>query len=110
MRENSRTSWEVPAPGPAKFPRPVPALLPSGVNHSELVKAAEKAFRTLPVSPNLIPLAGCKAHPNSDFISLEVHVCNDDIPTAHLGVAAEGVSWSPTCNTCPPLSIDYTTQ
>ncbi|KAF8502895.1 Metalloenzyme, LuxS/M16 peptidase-like protein, partial [Russula emetica] len=51
-----------------------------GVDHGKLVKAAEKAFGTLPVSPNPIPL-GCKAHPKPDFIGPEVHIRDDDIPT-----------------------------
>jgi predicted Zn-dependent peptidase len=39
-----------------------------GVDHGELVKAAEKAFGMLPVSPNPIPL-GRTAHPKPDFSS-----------------------------------------
>ncbi|KAF8490439.1 Metalloenzyme, LuxS/M16 peptidase-like protein, partial [Russula emetica] len=58
----------------------------SGVNHGELVKAAEKAFGTLPVSPNPIPL-GCKAHPKPDFIGSEVRIQDDNIPTTHIAVA-----------------------
>ena len=64
-----------------------------GVDHGDLVKAAEKAFGTLPVSPNPIPL-GRKAHPKPDFIGSEVRVRDDDIPTTHIAVAVEGVSWS----------------
>jgi processing peptidase subunit beta len=64
-----------------------------GVDHDELVKAAEKSFGTLPVSPNPIPL-GRKAHPKSDFVGSEVRVRDDDIPMAHIAVAVEGVSWS----------------
>ncbi|KAI0299489.1 Metalloenzyme, LuxS/M16 peptidase-like protein [Russula brevipes] len=64
-----------------------------GVDHGELVKAAEKAFGTIPVSPNPIPL-GRKAHPKPDFVGSEVRVRDDDIPTAHIAVAVEGVSWS----------------
>jgi mitochondrial-processing peptidase subunit beta len=60
-----------------------------GVDHGELVKAREKAFGTLPVSPNPIPLDR-KAHPKSDFIGSEVRV-HDDIPTTHIAVAVEGV-------------------
>ena len=64
-----------------------------GVDHGELVKAAEKAFGTLPVSPNPIPL-GRKAHPKPDFVGSEVRLRDDNIPTAHIAVAVEGVSWS----------------
>ncbi|KAF8260981.1 Metalloenzyme, LuxS/M16 peptidase-like protein [Lactarius quietus] len=64
-----------------------------GVDHSELVKAAEKSFGTLPVSTNPIPL-GRKAHPKPDFIGSEVRIRDDNIPTAHIAVAVEGVSWS----------------
>ena len=64
-----------------------------GVDHAELVKVAEKSFSTLPVSPNPIPL-GRKAHRKPDFVGSEVRVRDDDIPTAHIAVAVEGVSWS----------------
>jgi processing peptidase subunit beta len=64
-----------------------------GVDHGELVKAAEKAFGALPVSSNPIPL-GRTAHPKPDFVGSEVRVRDDDIPTAHIAVAVEGVSWS----------------
>jgi processing peptidase subunit beta len=64
-----------------------------GVDHGELVKAAEKSFSTLPVSSNPIPL-GRKAHAKPDFIGSEVRVRDDSIPTAHIAVAVEGVSWS----------------
>ena len=64
-----------------------------GVDHGELVKAAEKSFSTLPVSANPIPL-GRKAHPKPDFIGSEVRVRDDSIPTAHIAVAVEGASWS----------------
>jgi predicted Zn-dependent peptidase len=64
-----------------------------GVDHGELVRAAEKSFGGLPVSPNPIPF-GRKAHPKPDFVGSEVRVRDDDIPTAHIAVAVEGVSWS----------------
>jgi processing peptidase subunit beta len=64
-----------------------------GVDHGELVKAAEKAFGTIPVSPNPIPL-GRKAHSKPDFVGSEVRIRDDDITTAHIAVAVEGVSWS----------------
>ncbi|ETW82106.1 putative metallo peptidase M16 [Heterobasidion irregulare TC 32-1] len=64
-----------------------------GVDHAELVKAAEKSFSTLPVSPNPIPL-GRLAHPRTNFVGSEVRVRDDDIPTAHIAIAVEGVGWS----------------
>ncbi|KAI0265610.1 Metalloenzyme, LuxS/M16 peptidase-like protein [Gloeopeniophorella convolvens] len=64
-----------------------------GVDHAELVKAAEKSFGTLPVSPSPIPL-GRKAHPKPAFIGSEVRVRDDDLSTAHIAVAVEGVGWS----------------
>ncbi|KAI0049401.1 hypothetical protein FA95DRAFT_1556875 [Auriscalpium vulgare] len=64
-----------------------------GVDHAELVKAAEKSFGSLPVSPNPIPL-GRQAHPKTKFIGSEVRIRDDDIPTAHVAIAVEGVSWS----------------
>ncbi|KAI0061765.1 hypothetical protein BV25DRAFT_1857256 [Artomyces pyxidatus] len=64
-----------------------------GVDHAELVKAAEKSFASLPVSPNPFPL-GRQAHPKPKFVGSEVRVRDDDIPTAHIAVAVEGVGWS----------------
>ncbi|KAI0298137.1 Metalloenzyme, LuxS/M16 peptidase-like protein [Multifurca ochricompacta] len=52
-----------------------------GVDHAELVKAAEKSLERCPyLQPN--------------FIGSEVRIRDDDIPTAHIAVAIEGVSWS----------------
>lgn len=70
-----------------------------GINHNELIKAAEKSFSTLqsfstlPVSSNPIPL-GRLAHPKTKFIGSEVRVRDDDVPTANIAIAVEGVSWS----------------
>lgn len=64
-----------------------------GVDHQELVKLAEKQFSTLPVSPNPIPL-GRLAHPKTKFVGAEVRVRDDDLPTAHIAIAVEGVGWS----------------
>ncbi|KAI9437362.1 Metalloenzyme, LuxS/M16 peptidase-like protein [Lactarius psammicola] len=65
-----------------------------GVDHGELVKAAERSFGTLPVSPNPISLSRT-AHPKPDFIGSEVRIRDDNILMAHIAVAVEGVSWSP---------------
>ncbi|KAH6912853.1 Metalloenzyme, LuxS/M16 peptidase-like protein [Coprinopsis sp. MPI-PUGE-AT-0042] len=64
-----------------------------GVDHSELVKLAEKHFSSLPVSANPIPL-GRQAHPKTAFVGSEVRIRDDESPTANIAVAVEGVSWS----------------
>ena len=63
------------------------------VDHQELVSLAEKHFSSLPVSPNPIPL-GRLSHPKTDFVGSEVRVRNDELPTAHIAIAVEGVGWS----------------
>ncbi|KAF9453122.1 hypothetical protein P691DRAFT_801991 [Macrolepiota fuliginosa MF-IS2] len=64
-----------------------------GVDHGELVKLAEKHFASLPVSPNPIPL-GRLAHPKTSFVGSEVRIRDDEIPTANIAIAVEGVGWS----------------
>jgi mitochondrial-processing peptidase subunit beta len=64
-----------------------------GVEHQELVKLAEKHFSSLPVSANPIPL-GRLSHPKTSFIGSEVRIRNDEVPTANIGIAVEGVGWS----------------
>jgi processing peptidase subunit beta len=64
-----------------------------GVDHQELVKLAEQHFSSLPVSPNPIPL-GRLAHPKTSFIGSEVRIRDDDMPTANIAIAVEGVGWS----------------
>ena len=64
-----------------------------GVDHQELVKLAEQHFSSLPVSSNPIPL-GRLAHPKTKFVGQEVRVRDDDLPTAHIAIAVEGVGWS----------------
>lgn len=64
-----------------------------GVEHSELVKLAEKHFSSLPVSKNPIPL-GRLSHPKTNFVGSEVRIRNDEIPTANIAIAVEGVGWS----------------
>ncbi|KAJ8462454.1 hypothetical protein ONZ45_g17924 [Pleurotus djamor] len=64
-----------------------------GVDHAELVKLAEKHFSSLPVSPNPIPL-GRQAHPKPTFVGSEVRVRDDEMPTANIAIAVEGVGWS----------------
>lgn len=64
-----------------------------GVDHAQLVKHAEQHFAKLPVSPNPIPL-GRLSHPKTRFIGSEVRIRDDEMPTAHIAVAVEGVGWS----------------
>lgn len=64
-----------------------------GVDHQELVKLAEKHFSSLPVSQNPIPLGGL-AHPKTKFVGQEVRLRDDELPTANIAIAVEGVGWS----------------
>ncbi|KAF7982865.1 hypothetical protein HWV62_25090 [Athelia sp. TMB] len=64
-----------------------------GVDHQELVQLAEKHFSGLPVSSNPIPL-GRQAHAKTSFVGSEVRIRDDDIPTANIAIAVEGVGWS----------------
>ena len=64
-----------------------------GVDHSELVKAAEKSFSTLPTSSTPLPL-GRQSHAKPKFVGSEVRIRDDTLPTAHLAIAVEGVGWS----------------
>ena len=64
-----------------------------GVDHEQLVKYAEQHFAKLPVSPNPIPL-GRLSHPKTKFVGSEVRIRDDDLPTAHVAIAVEGVGWS----------------
>ncbi|XP_006462420.1 hypothetical protein AGABI2DRAFT_193572 [Agaricus bisporus var. bisporus H97] len=58
-----------------------------GVDHGQLVKLAEK------LSPNPISL-GRFSHPKPSFVGSEVRIRDDDIPTANIAIAVEGVGWS----------------
>ncbi|PPQ99472.1 hypothetical protein CVT26_014288 [Gymnopilus dilepis] len=64
-----------------------------GVSHSELVELAKKHFATLPVSPNPIPL-GRLSHPKTSFVGSEVRIRNDELGSANIAIAVEGVGWS----------------
>jgi len=63
------------------------------VDHEELVKLAEKQFAALPVSANPIRL-GRQSHQKTSFVGSEVRIRDDTMPTAHIAIAVEGVSWS----------------
>ena len=66
-----------------------------GVPHEELVKLAEKHFGHLrsapPTSYAAEVAAEQKRKPN--FVGSEVRIRDDTIPTAHIAIAVEGVSW-----------------
>ncbi|KAL0569581.1 Mitochondrial-processing peptidase subunit beta [Marasmius crinis-equi] len=66
------------------------------VEHGELVKLAEKHFSSLPVSPNPLPLGSLStsASRKPAFVGSEVRIRDDDIPTANIAIAVEGVGWS----------------
>jgi len=63
-----------------------------GVEHSDLVKLAEKHFASLPVSSDPIPL-GRSSHVPTKFIGSEVRVRDDTMNTANIAIAVEGVGW-----------------
>jgi len=64
-----------------------------GVDHGELVKLAEKHFSSLPVSQNPIPF-GRLSPTKPTFVGSEVRIRDDEIPTANIAIAVEGVGWS----------------
>lgn len=66
-----------------------------GVPHQQLVELAEKHFSGLPSEP---PSSQAQAIVQAqkrkpDFIGSEVRIRDDTIPTAHIAIAVEGVSW-----------------
>ncbi|KAI0008703.1 mitochondrial-processing peptidase subunit beta [Xylariaceae sp. FL0662B] len=64
-----------------------------GIPHDNLVALAEKNFSNLPLtSPHNQAYALSKKTPN--FIGSEVRVRDDTIPSAHIALAVEGVSWN----------------
>jgi len=64
-----------------------------GVEHNDLVSLAKKHFSSLPVSSTPIPL-GRASHPKPNFVGSEVRIRDDDIPTANIAIAVEGVGWN----------------
>lgn len=66
-----------------------------GVPHEELVKLAEKhlgGLRSAPPTPFAAEVAAEQKR-KPDFIGSEVRLRDDTIPTAHIAIAVEGVSW-----------------
>ncbi|KAE9389734.1 mitochondrial processing peptidase beta subunit [Gymnopus androsaceus JB14] len=65
-----------------------------GVDHQSLVKLAEQHFSSLPVSPNPLPLGRLSSERKPTFVGSEVRVRDDEMPTANIAIAVEGVGWS----------------
>lgn len=63
-----------------------------GVPHEQLVELAEKHFSGLKPSDNQVAL-GSPRSPRPDFVGSEVRMRDDTLPTAHIAIAVEGVSW-----------------
>lgn len=66
-----------------------------GIPHDEMVKLAEQHFRSIPSSPptSYASQIAQEQKRKPDFIGSEVRVRDDTIPTAHIAIAVEGVSW-----------------
>jgi mitochondrial-processing peptidase subunit beta len=66
-----------------------------GIPHEELVKLAEQHFKSLPTAPatSYATQIAMDQKRKPDFIGSEVRVRDDTIPTAHIAIAVEGVSW-----------------
>jgi processing peptidase subunit beta len=63
-----------------------------GIPHEALVDFAEKYFSG--VKPSEHPVApGSPRGPKPEFIGSEVRLRDDTIPSAHIAIAVEGVSW-----------------
>lgn len=66
-----------------------------GIPHQEVVKLAEKYFAKIPASdPEATGLTGGRQKEVPDFIGSEVRYRDDTMPTAHIAIAVEGVSWN----------------
>ncbi|KAK9456152.1 Metalloenzyme, LuxS/M16 peptidase-like protein [Dipodascopsis uninucleata] len=58
------------------------------VSHEELVSLAEKHFLSLPAASTTVKSS------KPQFVGSEVRIRDDAIPSAHIAIAVEGVSWS----------------
>lgn len=67
-----------------------------GIEHDALVKLAEQHFGGLPSAPPSSAAAAIAAEQKRkpEFIGSEVRLRDDTIPTAHIALAVEGVSWN----------------
>ena len=64
-----------------------------GIPHDQLVGLAKEHFSGLPpTSPQTKAYLDSRAKPN--FVGSDVRVRDDNFPTAHIAIAAEGVSWN----------------
>ncbi|KAH6619283.1 Metalloenzyme, LuxS/M16 peptidase-like protein [Chaetomium sp. MPI-SDFR-AT-0129] len=63
-----------------------------GVPHQQLVEMADKYFAKL---PSTAPDSGASllSKKKPDFIGSDVRIRDDTLPTAHIAIAVEGVSW-----------------
>ena len=64
-----------------------------GIPHQQLVDLAEKHFSGVP-SKGPENHARLLARAKADFVGSDVRVRDDTMPTAHIALAVEGVSWS----------------
>jgi mitochondrial-processing peptidase subunit beta len=66
-----------------------------GIPHEELVKLAEKHFANVRSRPPTSYAAEIAAEQKRkpEFVGSEVRIRDDTIPTAHIAIAVEGVSW-----------------
>jgi processing peptidase subunit beta len=66
-----------------------------GIEHGALVKLAEQHFGSLPTAPPSSAAAAIAAEQKRkpEFIGSEVRIRDDTLPTAHIALAVEGVSW-----------------
>ena len=64
-----------------------------GIPHDKLVELADRHFSKLPSkSPTTSALIQSKKKP--DFIGSDIRIRDDNIPTANIALAVEGVSWN----------------
>ena len=66
-----------------------------GIPHEQLVKLAEEHFGGLPSQPPTQAAIALSAEQKRtpDFIGSDIRVRDDTIPTAHIALSVEGVSW-----------------
>lgn len=63
-----------------------------GIPHEQLVELAEKHFSGLKPSENPMTI-GTPRGAKPEFIGSEIRMRDDTMPTAHIAIAVEGVSW-----------------
>ena len=67
-----------------------------GVPHQQLVELAEKHFAKVAAEPPTASASATAAAQKRkpDFVGSEVRLRDDTMPTAHIAIAVEGVSWN----------------